>query len=180
MRLDNDAYARSMAAEVSLLRAVSKTQLPTLRERKPVVIPRAPKDDPYRPGQINSLLATAARLGTKKRARYALAVIALGLNVGPNGAEYPWVAPDAIVEDDHRVTVALRRQGGPARVVVALPEYAHLILDARRAALAAGDEWLIGGQPSPKRMCGVFAEIGATKWGVPLAKSVCAPPTWSS
>jgi hypothetical protein len=116
------------------------------------------------------LLATAGRLNTPKRKRYASAIISLGLCLGPSGVEAALVRPADVLTDDGTVSALLRKSASePGRRVVANSAYADLLLEAVAQATKAGDTFLIGGWgPRTSRVSNVCRDIEAGSWLVPL------------
>jgi hypothetical protein len=115
-------------------------------------------------------MATAGRLNTPKRQRYASAIIALGLALGPTGVEAALVRPADVQEINGKITGLLRRERSePGRRVVAQIACSELLVDAVRKATAAGDEFLVGGWgPRTSRVSNICRDIEAPSWLVPL------------
>jgi hypothetical protein len=172
-RLASSADPRTVATEGSLLRDLSKALCPKLRARTRTQIPRSVDDTPYSPSDVDQLIAQAGGLNTRTRRRYAGAMLAIGLALGPHGGEYPRIEPMHVVRFGEEVLVELRRSaGGPTRTVTALPEYAGLLEAAAARAVEAGDTYLLGGtRPTANRVSAVLADVASTPWTVELAPS---------
>jgi hypothetical protein len=169
-RLAAGAEERTVATEGSLLRDLARVLNPGLRAHRRVKIAKPDEETPYTAAEVDSLLAAARALKTPLRRRYANAVIALGLALGPFGGEYTHVKPHDVENVDGTLRVPLRRSATcEPRVIVALPEFAGLLKDAAGAAVDEGDNHLIGGsRPSANRLSAVLEDIDAATWATPL------------
>lgn len=159
---------------------------------------------PYDSDEVDAIFRQAARVPSTARRRHAKAALALIFGAGVKPGLCGWLPPQSIIEQDGVVVVrsvrperwddrltydedqlaaALGFEGAvrPERIrsVVALDSYAETLVAARDAALAAGDQLLLGGTSSRRnrRFSQLMKPHGQGPWVVEV-DSKRAQLTW--